>query len=421
MNKYQILLDSVLAKEGKIRYLKLISDILNIPVAALYDKYGKLVAMYNGFRKGGNDRELDAVVNKMGSTIIKQCGTDRKIIEVRDAYQGRKKTLYGKCCVIASYGIHCVLSIFQTYPYKNDDIDDDLKYICSILALAFKNEREFLNCSQNDFLQVIFSDQVSVSQAKTICELNGFRYQQKSSCAIFKYDEIDPNVKSDSKVVRETLIRILNDHLEEWGFTLYNTDYHNHLVSFIFYPSGTSNQQILNFILDYYERVICEMNKHGWKLRVALGKYYSGVENIKKEVFQAFEAMNLGEIMHVKKRIYPYGCEQLFHILNSALEEEELRELFEDTIGILEKYDEDTNNNLVQVVINLINSGLNLTETARRMYIHRNTLLYKLEKVKEILESDPREPKLYVKLILGLYAKKLLRCDKDKLNSEDFV
>ena len=46
---------------------------------------------------------------------------------------------------------------------------------------------------------------------------------------------------------------------------------------------------------------------------------------------------------------------------------------------------------LVQLIETFMKKDLNLSDTARQMYIHRNTLVYRLEKIKKITGLDLRE------------------------------
>ena len=39
-----------------------------------------------------------------------------------------------------------------------------------------------------------------------------------------------------------------------------------------------------------------------------------------------------------------------------------------------------------------LEENLNATQTARELYIHRSTLLYRLERIREILDSDLTDP-----------------------------
>ena len=47
-------------------------------------------------------------------------------------------------------------------------------------------------------------------------------------------------------------------------------------------------------------------------------------------------------------------------------------------------------------------------QTASRLFMHRNTLLYKINKIHEILKVDLSDPKVRFEINLGFMVKKLL-------------
>lgn len=53
----------------------------------------------------------------------------------------------------------------------------------------------------------------------------------------------------------------------------------------------------------------------------------------------------------------------------------------------IEALDEDT----LDTINRFFENNLNVSETARKLYVHRNTLVYRLEKVKKITGLDLRE------------------------------
>jgi carbohydrate diacid regulator len=60
---------------------------------------------------------------------------------------------------------------------------------------------------------------------------------------------------------------------------------------------------------------------------------------------------------------------------------------------------------LFKTVQAFLASGLNLTEAAEKLHIHRNTLIYRLDKTKKLITLDPRhfDDALQIKLGLMFY------------------
>ena len=74
----------------------------------------------------------------------------------------------------------------------------------------------------------------------------------------------------------------------------------------------------------------------------------------------------------------------MIHQLPYSLCEMFLREVFDGKA--LEQFDDET----LSTVNHLFANNLNISETARQLYIHRNTLVYRLEKIQKTTGLDVR-------------------------------
>ena len=79
------------------------------------------------------------------------------------------------------------------------------------------------------------------------------------------------------------------------------------------------------------------------------------------------------------------GIGRIIYQLPTTLCEMFLSEVFKK--NPIEALDEDT----LDTINRFFENNLNVSETARKLYVHRNTLVYRLEKVKKITGLDLRE------------------------------
>jgi carbohydrate diacid regulator len=79
------------------------------------------------------------------------------------------------------------------------------------------------------------------------------------------------------------------------------------------------------------------------------------------------------------------GIGRIIYQLPTTLCEMFLSEAFKK--NPIEALDEDT----LDTINRFFENNLNVSETARKLYVHRNTLVYRLEKVKKITGLDLRE------------------------------
>jgi sugar diacid utilization regulator len=86
----------------------------------------------------------------------------------------------------------------------------------------------------------------------------------------------------------------------------------------------------------------------------------------------------------------------------------ELRRFFAETIEPLVKYDEQYETNLVQTVDTFLAADGNVAGTAQRLFTHRHTIRYRLERVKDLTGLDCASTDGRERLSLGLKAMRVL-------------
>ena len=113
-------------------------------------------------------------------------------------------------------------------------------------------------------------------------------------------------------------------------------------------------------------------------VRVAYGTIIEELKDVSKCYKEASMALDVGRIFYVEKNVLAYnelGIGRLVHQLPISLCEMFLNEVFHG--NAIEQLDKET-----LVTVNaFFENNLNISETARQMYLHRNTLGYRLDKI----------------------------------------
>lgn len=123
------------------------------------------------------------------------------------------------------------------------------------------------------------------------------------------------------------------------------------------------------------------------KVRVAYGTVVEELKDVSKSYKEASMALDVGRIFYSERTILAYnelGIGRLIHQLPVSLCEMFLQEVFNG--DVFEQFDEET----LVTVYKFFDNNLNVSETARQLYIHRNTLVYRLEKIQKSTGLDVR-------------------------------
>jgi DNA-binding PucR family transcriptional regulator len=87
---------------------------------------------------------------------------------------------------------------------------------------------------------------------------------------------------------------------------------------------------------------------------------------------------------------------------------EELQRFYEETIAPLSAYDEQYETELVATVAAFLDADGNVAATSQRLFTHRHTVRYRLDRVRELTELDVGSSDGREKLSLGLKAMRVL-------------
>lgn len=123
------------------------------------------------------------------------------------------------------------------------------------------------------------------------------------------------------------------------------------------------------------------------KVRISYGLSVNELKDISKSYKEAKMALDVGSIFYNSKTILSYenlGIGRLIYQLPVSLCELFVKEVFGDSLP--DEIDEET----LMTVNKFFENNLNVSETSRQLYIHRNTLVYRMEKLQKAIGLDMR-------------------------------
>lgn len=108
---------------------------------------------------------------------------------------------------------------------------------------------------------------------------------------------------------------------------------------------------------------------------------------------QAMKAIQMGRLLHGSGPLFYYDRYSIYHALELCQSGIDLRELCHAAVLKLERYDRMNGTALMGTLHAYLASGKNASEAAAALYIHRNTLTKRLEKINDIIcvDLDDRE------------------------------
>ncbi len=121
--------------------------------------------------------------------------------------------------------------------------------------------------------------------------------------------------------------------------------------------------------------------------KVAYGTIVGELKEVSKSYKEAKMALDVGKIFYSEKSITAYntlGIGRLIYQLPINLCRIFIKEIFGDSIP------EELDDELLTTVQKFFDNNLNVSETSRQLFVHRNTLVYRLEKLHQSTGLDIR-------------------------------
>lgn len=138
---------------------------------------------------------------------------------------------------------------------------------------------------------------------------------------------------------------------------------------------------------------------------VGIGTVVTTIKELTYSFKEAQIAIEVGKVFDKEKLIINYenlGIARLVYQLPTTLCEMFLKEVFKH--GSIESLDQET----LFTIQRFFENNLNVSETSRKLFVHRNTLVYRIEKIKKLTGLDLREFEDAIVFKIALMVKKYI-------------
>lgn len=132
-----------------------------------------------------------------------------------------------------------------------------------------------------------------------------------------------------------------------------------------------------------------------------LGNLYDSARYLHRSFQEARTALELGQLFNNPHRLVSFQDLGIMRLLH-RLDRQELEDYRSEVLGPLIKYDKESNLNLEETLLAYLACNTDLNAAGEKLYLHPNTLRYRLKKATEILGRDLSSVENQVNLFLAL-------------------
>ena len=245
---------------------------------------------------------------------------------------------------------------------------------------------------------------IVTSEGKTFKALNGWGTQFDYAAFAFGDNEISKTVcamatlKKGESVPTDVIQSLVPDRQNDFVLSIVEGD----VVLIRQMPEGSGIKE-LNKIASSIEEALRAGGEP--TVVVGIGTVATHLRDLAKSYKEAQIAIEVGKVFDTEKYVINYenlGIGRLIYQLPTTLCEMFLQEVFKK--NPIDALDKET----LFTIHKFFENNLNVSETARKLFVHRNTLVYRLEKIKKLTGLDLREFDDAITFKVALMVKKYL-------------
>jgi purine catabolism regulator len=157
------------------------------------------------------------------------------------------------------------------------------------------------------------------------------------------------------------------------------------------------------------ERLFAEVERRtrstlGAPVSAGIGGVHAGPEGIRKSHQEARQALNIGRRLNGSGNATRFGDLGIYRLLFAARDLPDLRDFHDDSLGVLLAYDQEHNAELVKTLGAFFEGRCGPKEAAAILGVHRNTVLYRLQRIQDLSGLDLDDPEVRLRLHLAYCA-----------------
>src|SRR5216683_858457 len=133
-----------------------------------------------------------------------------------------------------------------------------------------------------------------------------------------------------------------------------------------------------------------------------IGRVARDLQAVPQSNREARQALEIGRRLFGDGQLHSFARLGIYRLLFHLYGHEELSGFYQETLGPLLESDSRSNSALIETLEGFFRCNGNLSEMARTMHFHRNTLLYRLGRIEELLGRSLEDPELRLSLQVAL-------------------
>ncbi len=308
----------------------------------------------------------------------------------------------------------------QTRRYSSED-QTLLNTIANQVAIAIKNSHLVDLLAQKNLVKGFFEDlefgkydsEEALRQRANFLGCDLSRVHTIALIEIAYLEEVDsagePLTEEDRLAVHKRISAQVRRRIQDNypGSVLY--EHENILTCIICLTKDPSGTRLKTWLHEITRQMRSE---HSVSLAIGVGNPCNTIADYRRGFAEAHEAQQMGQHLKREGGVTHFNDLGVYRYLYKIARMDDLRDMYQDQVGRIATYDRRKGTDLLDTLETYLECAGNLTRTSNRLFVHRNTLIQRLERLQSLCEIDLQERSNWLTLQVAIKVYKLRQDNK---------
>ncbi|MDK2942118.1 MAG: hypothetical protein PWP56_1631 [Acetobacterium sp.] len=387
------ILNALIDRRGLQHFTDLAAEVMSNPIF-IYDVSGKILAksQINGHQEIWEELLPQGYLNAEKAIITENSGVMKKLMEEDTPVLGKfsySQFRFLGCRVRDKHGVVAIVTIIEKEALRSED-SDLLVIVCKsvLFELLYQERTAMQTIPYFRVLKDIIEETASISEIRERCR--ALRLDFPESMRLLGIKIYDNNNTLSLFFLRETLLASVP--------SCHCIIYDESLIMII--SEKHFSQSFLSIVQDIFSN---------YEIRIGVSTRFTDILDV-KNAFQQMQAIqSVYQKLNLEKPLTFYEDILLYHFMELASKEHDLNKFCLPILKKIEEYDNVNGTLLKESLEAYLESGRNIQKAAERLYMHKNTLYYRLKRIEDFFNLDLNDENLCFNLQFSLRMKRMAR------------
>jgi len=147
--------------------------------------------------------------------------------------------------------------------------------------------------------------------------------------------------------------------------------------------------------------------EHSVRLSIGIGNQCQNIGDYRRGFAEANEALQMGQSLNRDGGVTHFNDLGVYRYLYKIARMDDLRDMYQDQVARIANYDRRKGTDLLDTLETYLECAGNLTKTSNRLFVHRNTLIQRLERLQSLCDIELQERSNWLTLQVAIKVFKL--------------